>query len=552
MNRIHQEQESLRISVQEILFYGYFATMLIIKGLGYADGPVYKCGLFLAFFLALGKIVLTSYTKVEWLILIASLGMAGINRIQTGQDSAWFVILLVLTMKNISVKRTLRVGAILWPALFLFQVVTHLTGLRTFDYVIHNKFGLGYVIRWAMGYVHPNVLQISYNVAVFYLVYSFCRNKEDLIKFFWISLPGAIYVFLYSFSLTGMLMYAAFWIFAFGLLLCRDTHVLTGRAGKILIMAILPAEAAASIMLPLVLRGRAFDFIEKLMTHRPSLTKFFFTTYGISLWGQNPRGLISNYTLDCSYANLLFHGGLLLFVLLMSGYMMLLCRETRVYEESGNMEALLELAITLTCLTGAVSEPFAFNTSFKNVSLIFLGHAVYSLGEGKKEYGLAKRWNKALENSEIATWWCLKIKACISSLRESLEKSCMKFCKRAVLVGFLAGLLGMAFYWNHADRVQEYYSCRVNTDAGEEQKEGRYLTQKQVQILQEDPSVRVLSYRDDKTQMVSFDGRIGQVEFARGFLSTGLWGFIIGEGVVLAIGCVHEKAMKRKGISNAG
>ena len=79
MNKIHQEQESLRISVQEILFYGYFATMLVIKGLGYADGPVYKCGLFLAFFLALEKIVLTSYTKVEWLILIASLGMAGIN-----------------------------------------------------------------------------------------------------------------------------------------------------------------------------------------------------------------------------------------------------------------------------------------------------------------------------------------------------------------------------------------------------------------------------------------------------------------------------------------
>lgn len=550
MNRIHQKQEPLQISIQEVFFYGYFITMLLIKGLGYADGQIYKCGLLLALLFAMGKLVLTSYTKGEWVMLISLLGLSVINRMRTGLDSEWFVILLLLTMKNISVRRTMRVGATMWPALFLFQVVTHLAGLRSFDYVIHNKFGLGYVIRWAMGYVHPNVLQISYNVVVFYLVYSLCRSKKSLKKAFWISLLGAIYIFLYSFSLTGMLMFAAFWFFAFGLLWCRERR-LAGRGERILIMAILPAEATAAILLPLVLRGRAFDALEKLMTHRPSLTRYFFTTYGVSLLGQNPKGLISNYTLDCSYAYLLFHGGILLFIVLLSGYLILIHKETRIYDENSSLEATVELAITLACLTGAVSEPFAFNTSFKNVSLIFLGHAVYSMGKEKKEYGLTRRWQRASQNSETAACICQRIEDFIRSLCGRLRKSWHRDGKKVVLVGLIAGLLGTVVYWSHADRVREYYSCRVNTDAGEEQKEGVYLTREQVQELQEDPAVRVLSYRDDKTQMVSFDGRIGQVEWGRGLLSAALWSFIIGAGAFLAAWCVREKTTERE-ISDAG
>ena len=550
MNRIQRDLE--QISFQEVLFYGYFVTMMLIKGLGYADGPIYKAGLIVAFLFAVGKIFLTAYTKVEWLVVVALLGLAGINRVRTGLDSAWMVVALVLSMKNISVRRTMQIGAVVWPSLFVFQVVTHLTGLRSFDFVIHNKFGLGYVIRWAMGYVHPNVLQISYNVAVFYLVYSFCRKKESLKKAFWISLIGGIYIFLYSFSITGMLMFAAFWMFVFGLLLCRKQHVLTGRAGQALIMAVLPAEAAASILLPLILKGKAFDFLEKLMTHRPSLTKYFFTTYGISLLGQNPKGLISNYTLDCSYANLLFHGGIILFILLMVGYWMLICREMRNYTESENLETIVELAITLACLTGAVSEPFAFNTSFKNISLIFLGHAVYSLGEKQTVYGfpgLGKRYSECFFRKIVAAKCvCRRFLRRIRRWHSAFQQNGMKLRRMILLVGILTGLLGAFVYWNNAERVQEYYSCRVNTDAGEEQKESIYLTREQVQNLQKDPSVRVLSYRDDKTQMVSFDGRIGQIEFIRGFLSAGLWGFLIGAGGVLAAGSVwRERQRSRTG-----
>lgn len=546
---IIKQQEKMQVSFQELLFYGYFGLMLLIKGLGYADGPVYKAGILLALILAAGKILTTAYTATEWGVVVLLSGLAVINRMITGLDSMLFVIPLILSMKKIPVKRVMHLGAIGWSVTFFFQVVTHLTGLRSFDFVVHNKFGLGYVIRWAMGYVHPNVLQISYNVLVFYLIYSCCKSRRDFQRAFWLSLAGAVYLFLYSLSITGMLMYAAFWLFLGIEYLIPKQSFLSKRVWMNLTMLLLPAEAFLSIALPLFLKGKAFDWIEKLMTHRPSLTRFFFTTYGFSFLGNNPGGLISNYTLDCSYANLLFHGGILLFAIAMVGYFFLIRREALVFSEKRSAETGVELAITLACLAGAVSEPFAFNTSFKNISLIFMGSFLFGESQGKREYGLfpflqswlnQKGWNSF---SGVNLWNVLKCSA------DVIIQNLRSHWKEAVLVGVIFAVAGTCAYDKTADRVQGYYSCRINTDAGEEQKDSLYISEEEAESLRNDSSVRVLSYRDSDTQMVFFDGTIGRVEFARGLMSAAVWSF--GAGGILTVVIVMWQTKTQREKKNA-
>lgn len=537
--------KTVHISVPEIMFYGYYITLLLVKGFGFADGSIYKLGLLIASAFIFGKLMVTAFTSMEWIAVLGVLSLAAINRLNTGMDSLWLILSMLVMMKGVPVRRVMKIGAFFWPACFILQILTHLLGVRSFDFVVHNKFGLGYVFRWAMGYVHPNVLQISYNVVVFYLVYVYCvKDVRRLWKAFVLSSVWAIYIFMYSLSTTGMIMFIAFWIFVMVLLFDRrQNSYRVHRMLRITITALLPLEAGASILLPLILKGDAFNFIEKLMTHRPSLTRFFFTNYGISLFGQNPNGLLYIYTLDCSYANLLFHGGIIAFVLLVLGYFFYIHNELKRNEYVWTVENVLELAITLSCLVGAMSEPFAFNTSFKNVSLIFLGHFLFELCKGRNTYCVLNRWKKIPEiQMEIpvvkARTWIVDVKQVGHRVRAA-----------AFIIGAVTCIVCGLLYIKQTKVVQAYYVCRTDTDAGEEQKEGTYLSYEEENRLQKDASVRVLNYKNPETQMVKFEGKIGRVEYVRGLVSTGVWTYIFGfYGSIVAAAAIECCNSRKKTI----
>lgn len=525
-------KQKMQVSFQELLFYGYFCIMLLIKGLGYADGTFYKLGFLAALLLAIAKILTTAYTGSEWVIVSVLSVLALVNRVVTRLDSMLFVIPLILCMKRISVRKTMHLGAFVWSAAFFFQVVTHLLGIRSFDFVVHSKFGLDHVIRWAMGYVHPNVLQISYDVLIFYLVYSCCKSRRSFQKAFLLSSAGAVYLFVYSMSRTGMIMFAVFWMFLGMEYLVKKFPLFQKQIWMTAVMALLPLEAVSSIALPLLLEGKVYEWLERVMTHRPALTCFFFSTYGVRLFGQNPEGLAHYLTLDCSYANLLFHGGILLFALLMAGCFLLVFWETKAYSEHGTAENGVELAITLTCLMGAVSEPFAFNTSFKNVSLLFLGGLLFRNRKGKKEYSLFPQLQMWLtENGwdvrPLADAW-----ADIGRAAHGLAQNIRKWRKKTITFGIAFMFVCVCLYFCKADHIQTYYVCAVNTDESVNEEDCIYLSEREIRELEEDPAVRVLNYQGPEIQMARLEGDIGIIEFGRGLLSTIVWSFA--GGVVLA------------------
>ena len=199
--------------MQELLFYAYFAIMLAIKGFGLTAGPVYQAGFLAASLLAVLNILLSTYTKKEAGLVFGMLALTGVSFLQTGDYSVIIYSLLILSLKGIRQERVMKLAATVWTPVFLFQILTQLLNLRTRDFVVHSKYHLGYAVRWALGYTHPNVLQITYVVTLSYLLYCLHGERLKAGKFLLLMLAsafGAAYFFLYSLSLTGMIGYLAF------------------------------------------------------------------------------------------------------------------------------------------------------------------------------------------------------------------------------------------------------------------------------------------------------------------------------------------------------
>ena len=93
---------------------------------------------------------------------------------------------------------------------------------------------------------------------------------------------------------------------------------------------------------------------------------YFLTQERITLFGQQFHLADKDLNMDNSYVFALMTYGAVVFVLLMIAYFFTI---RNLVKENRRKE----LAITLGFLIAGISEPFLFNTSFKNVSLIFVG-----------------------------------------------------------------------------------------------------------------------------------------------------------------------------------
>lgn len=515
-----QNKKLYRVTVPELLFYAYFVIMLVIKGFGMTAGPVYRAGFLAGSVLAVLKILLSTYTKKEAGLVFALLALAGASFVQTGDYSVIIYSLLILSLKGIRQERVMKLAATVWTPVFLFQILTQLLNLRTRDFVVHSKYHLGYAVRWALGYTHPNVLQITYVVTLSYLLYCLHGERLKAGKFLLLMLAsafGAAYFFLYSLSLTGMIGYLAF---ALALLYFewkrRQSRRIT-KTESFLLQCLLPIEIFGAVVLPLILQGKAFDLLNRAMTTRPMLTREFLTVYGVRLLGsRKPAGASFTMTLDSSYAELLFYGGILIFALMMAGYLYLISRSLK---ETPSWRHSVKMAVIFFCLAAAVSEPFAFNTSFKNVSLIFLGCELLRRKEGEN-FCLIGGLSAKIGKYQLHLWNpCAAAAKLLAVFKSGWRTQGRKAAAAAVLAMAAAAIL----YGNLAVRQDAYYCRRRSTDVPDGEMQELYLSKEEIQKLEETPGIRVLNYLDEKDPMFCFTGKITEYDYLRGAVSAVLW-----------------------------
>lgn len=589
-------------SLSEVLFLCYFALMCAVKGLGLVDGSVYKGAVLLSLLLTAGKLPLDIREgRLRGMAMAAVLSLLALGLFvwrHAGNMGALFVMLLVVSLQGVNLLRAFRIGAVIWGCCFVIQAAGHQLGLLQQDFVIHNKFGLGHVIRYAFGYSHPNVLQITYVVVLMYLI--FCipvRKSRNLLRIAALSLLGGVVLFLYSLSVTGMLCLVLFWLFLLYAEWNRRKGRVRSRLEDGILQLMLPLCAGASILAPVLLKGKAFDLINRLLQTRPYLTRLFLTQYGVSLFGKDLSDLPSVLTLDCSYVNLLVYGGVVLFAVMMVLYWLLVrdvlrltraaggsaaanppqCRpagEDKTGADSPDMMAVTTeawegtqdegfrgsvlFAITFTCIVTMISEPFGFNTSFKNVSLLLAGASLFTRLSGRTETALQGEAGKTVSDGTIAEAPAPaqvlfiripdRLLHCFCHGAEILWTHRYLFCTAFLAGGILCGTAGYRTF----REPSAVYAVRSYCDEVEEYPE-IYLTETEAEQMEADRDVWLLNYHGPDEIMVHFHtDEIAGVEHARrgvtGFLYGGLAGGIAAAALANAVSCAAAGRTRTRGI----
>lgn len=367
-SRNMRKQSQVSFRAEEIFYYLFFAILLFAKGIGLYDGmKEFTICLLAAFLCFVVKICLTEHTLGELLQMAVLLGMGFLSWRNSGEKAAFIYIAVIVGMKHVPVKRVFKVGAVIWTIAFFGTTILALTRQIPDLALVHSKLGLGHIIRWSLGYTHPNVLHISYVILLVFFFYLARLNRRQLLISTGVAYLFNFYIFLYSVSYTGLILTTVYLL----LNLYFNLRTKESRLEKILIMCVFPVCALLSVIGPVAVKGRVFDILNKMMNTRWNLSRYFLTHQPITLFGGRMTDLPdTSYSIDCSYVYALMYYGIVLFVLLCTAYFLTVRHEVKTEKHR-------ELAIMLSFFIAGMSEPFMANLSFKNLTLLFIGEYYY-------------------------------------------------------------------------------------------------------------------------------------------------------------------------------
>lgn len=374
-------ENSIEISLAEACYFGFFILLSVTKGMGLYEGQkLFELLVIPAFLLAIVKILITPYTKRQWVMQILFLLLAVLVLYESHERGILFLTFAVLGMKNISVKKVFHTGLWVWSLCAVVLCIFSFFRLEHTIYRVHDKLGLGYIFRWSLGFTHPNILHITYFTLCALLLYEMEDNYQ--FRHFICLMAGNMLVFLYSVSYTG---FGIVTILLVGCLYVRVRPRL-GIAEKISANLVLPVCLISSFVLPLLLYDEKYGVIiqklNSMVNTRIRLAELFLKPEYFSLFGVDISEVVkSSVSIDNSYVWGYINYGLIPFAIIILGYFALSFYIT--YKQRTR-----ELVILVCFLVAGWTEPLLFNTSFKNFTLIFLGSLLFVQKEGAKEYCL--------------------------------------------------------------------------------------------------------------------------------------------------------------------
>lgn len=498
-----KEQE---VTLGELFYLLSFAPLLFAKGIGLYDGQrIFTVFVAVAFAFGIGKLLITKYTVRDILWITGLVILSAIVYKVSCEKGILFYVWMIIGMKNVRLKTVMQWGLKIWSAAFCGIFFLSLFHIHDTVYKVHEKLGLGHIFRWSMGYPHPNVLHISYLVLLLFIVYHL-RERFNW-KICLLMFMGNCYIFMYSVSYTGfaiVTLYLAgnmYWIYRKKL----------AKPERIICEFIFPLCVLLSIGGPILLTGKAFDIINRLLNTRLYLSGLFLKWENITLFGNNIGQITSAVaTMDNSYVYGLIAYGVIVFTLLAAGYMILI--HSYVKQQKG-----IELLIIFAVLAAGLTEPFLFNTSYKNVTLLFMGEVLFAQSAKGRDIFLHFR-GKALEDNRIrlkgidfhelgAAW---KAAAGSKKLYFTLVSAVIAFVCVVIYTRSAVEYSGVIVPREHCADIEEDSSIYIDGDSAD---------------LYED--YLILDYEDAAAPMELFEGNILKVDMLRGTVSSGIFGYVI-------------------------
>lgn len=513
------KRDSVVLTLEETLFFGFFILLSVTKGLGFYEGQkVFELLTALAFVCGIAKILVTPYTVRQWIMELLLLLVVAVTYHESGERGILFLGFLVLGMKNISVKKVFHVGLWVWSVCAILLSGVSFFRLEHTVYRVHAKLGMGHIFRWSLGFTHPNILHITYLALCALLLYEL--GERFGFRQFVLLMLGNAAIFLYSVSYTGFAIV--------GLLLVLGLYVRIRPRfwilEKIAANLVLPVCVLLSFIFPMLMFGTKYagplQQLNRILNTRLYLAWQFLQPEYMSLFGTDISGVVrSSMTMDNSYVWGLVNYGIIPFGLLILGYFVL-------GVNASYRQRTRELVILVCFLAAGWTEPLLFNTSFKNVTLIFLGALLFGQSEGnaggrekkkklRREYCLIPQ----LQDKTVEIPFATLPDRLFSRAKELFGKNKGKIvCGTGA--GILLGLLLCAILYREP---AGYVVPRFYTDGLEET--SVYLQEEQ------DPDYSgyvVMNYADASTPMQLVTGKAVKLETVRYYLGAAWLGALVG------------------------
>lgn len=525
---INREYGANKLTIEETVYYVFFIILAVTKGFGFYEWQkVFILLIIPAFFFGLLKILISKYTRRQRVAVTALLILTALVLYESGEAGIFFVMFTILGMKNISVEKIMRLGLWVWTvSTILLSVVSYFMIEHTV-YRVDQKLDMGYIFRWSLGFTHPNTLHTTYFALCAYIIYNLAGRFG--FKHFLLLLLGNIIVVFYSVSYAGF-VFVTILLVGGAYVAIRPRFCLLE---KLLVNLMLPFFLFVSFAFPLLIFGTPYagpiQNLNQVLSTRIYLAETFLKPECMSLFGVRMSYLsqIRSYlSIDNSYIWALVHYGIIPFALLTAAYFVLIFDYSRRQKTK-------ELVI-IVCLLGAgYMEPLVFNTSFKNVSFLFLGELLFRQKDGAEEYCLIPALRKKTE--ELADAVCSKVPDRlwrICQLPARLEEA-WKTNRRQIAAGVITGaVIGAILFALCYSSPKGYIVPRQKT--GWEDKAYITLNGK------DDPEYegyKVLNYTDDETPMQIVEGDAVTLEWGRyltgSILIGGLTGYLFIVGGIL-------------------
>ncbi len=504
-----------RAQIGEGIYLLYFAVMIAVKAFGFYEGQmIFNLSLLFVFGLFAIKMLMTKHTIKEYAVVAFFMLLAGIVYVKTGEKGLILYFCMMLGMKQVSVLKVVKTGAIVSAIITLFKIFTGVFGLAEEIYYPQERAGIGLMFRHGLGFAHPNSLHmtvLSVMMLVMYYVSKSLMRKTNTIKLIIFSVLAFLfnlYIFQYSGSRTGLLAGTAYLIINLWFCLREKPGILE----KIACYISFPGTCFIAIVMPFILPESVFRKIDTtIFTTRFSIAKYFWSNNSPALFGirlNNPDEWMSTYGLDMSQLYLFLQLGIVTFVVMA-------CLTMWFIHYSLKNSHMAELAVLMGMLVMGIWEPHLYNLSFKNFVFVFMGAAIYTALAGNRKSddigNFTKNANDISGNSKDSyenSW--------ISSMSVADLTKSMCF-------GAAAGIASVMLFYLLTQEPSAFYGSRELNESGRSLgMEATYLTKEEAQELKTQGNF-IVGYVDESTPMYKFDSQIALMEYERRGLSTGVF-----------------------------
>ena len=532
------QTDTIKLHIYELIFFIYFGVMFGARAIGLYEGQtLYNLCLVLGIgFFAL-KVLTTKHTVLEYIVIAALLLLSLLVYKNTGEKGLLLYFTMMLSMKGIKENSPIRFGLTILSISYVALFILSMTGI--IDELNHmvKRSGYGFILRHSLGYPYPNTTHTTFLILLMLFFYLYkAKSFKELLSASVTAMLINVYLFIYTISFTGLISVTAYLVLN---LYFSDRKKLTSPEG-ILITAFYPLILAFSILGPLLAKGAAFEFLNKLLHKRYEYALYFLqnekiTAFG-SRFGETPT---SWYMLDNSFLYLFLQLGVIPFIIVSLLYFFWII--SLVKENKGR-----KIAIMLTFYLIGMSDPFLYNLSYKNITFLFVGAWLFGVLEKSAEK-LPAFLSKELQilsfgekEVELRIPYLDRLSAIPSKIAGEIKQDKLRY----ILIFFICVVLGSSIYTMAVKKPSVLYINEKAADPYDSKKKQTYLTPEDVQSIIASGDI-IEDYKDEATPMYAFKKKAPLAEYARGIMSAGL---LLGVFTVLMLS-LKKVFAKEKSIS---